>query len=169
MWYYLGGEHFGIFEYDYETDFRSAEDQTSWLEDRAASAGKKVIALQTQQEIFDIYDKMPLERQADLLTERGDRLGDGGPRARKLQYYLDGDLASLDAVWREYLAWLPPATAESLDDRRINDRNIVLLERMLPELRQQTTFVAVNYAHLSGERGILRMLEGQGYSIATLL
>jgi len=169
MWYYLGGEHFGIFEYDYKVDSRSEKDQMKWLEDRAAFAGKKIVALQTQQEIFDIYDKMPLELQAELLKERVDRLGDRGPEARKLQFYLEGDLASLDAVWREYLSWLPPAAAKSLDDRRINDRNVVMVERLLPQMSEQSTFVAVGYALLPGERGMLRLLEQQGYTVTPLL
>lgn len=169
MWFYLGGENYGIFEYDYEVDTRSERDQKKWLEDRAAFAEKKIVALQTQQEVFDIYDKMPLERQADLLKERVDRLGDRGPMARKLHFYLEGDLASLDAVWREYLSWLPPATAKSLDDRRINDRNIVMAERILPAMKERPTFVAVNYPHLPGEGGILRLLEQQGYTLTPLL
>jgi uncharacterized protein YbaP (TraB family) len=169
MWYFLGGEHFGVFDYDYEVDTRADESQLEWLEGRTVAQGKKAVALQTEQEIFDIYDKMPLERQADLLKERVDRLGELGPEAQKLQFYLDGDLASLDAVWREYLSWLPPATAESLNDRRINDRNLVMVERVLLLMRERPTFAAVGYAHLPGEKGILRLLEGRGFTVTPLL
>lgn len=168
MWYFLGGEHFGIFDYDFEVDTRADMGQLQWLEGLVLAQKKKAVALQTEQEIFDIYDQMPLERQADLLKERVDRLGELGPETQKLQFYLAGDLASLDAVWREYLSWLPPATAASLDDRRINDRNLAMVERALPLMREQATFVAVGYAHLPGNKGILRLLERRGYAVTRL-
>lgn len=169
MWYHLGGEHFGFFDYDYEVDTRSGKSQADWLEDRAVGAGMKTVGLQTDQEIFDIYDKMPLERQADMLNERVERLGDRGPSPKMMQFYLDGDLASLSALWTEYLSWLPPATAEVLDARRITDRNRVMVERLLPLMQERPTFTAVGHLHLTGEEGVLRLLEQRGFSVVPLL
>ena len=169
MWYYLGGEHFGFFDYDYEVDTRSDKGQSEWLEDRAIVAEKKTVALQTDQEIFDVYDKLPLERQADMLKERVDRLGEIGPNPQMMQFYLDGDLASLKALWLEYLSWLPPATAEALDARRITDRNRVMVERLLPLMRERPTFIALEHLHLTGEEGVLRLLERQGFTVMPLL
>ncbi|WP_299623612.1 TraB/GumN family protein [Pelagibius sp.] len=168
LWAYLGGEHFGFFDYDYEVDTRSDKSQADWLEDRAVTDGKKPIALQTEQEVFDIYDKMPLEHQAAMLQERADRLGEMSPGPQMMQFYLDGDLARLKALWLEYLSWLPPATAEVLDARRITDRNLVMVERLLPLMKEQPVFTAVDHLHLTGEKGMLRLLEQRGFSVVSL-
>jgi uncharacterized protein YbaP (TraB family) len=56
-----------------------------------------------------------------------------------------------------------------LNDRRINDRNLVMVERVLLLMRERPTFAAVGYAHLPGEKGILRLLEGRGFTVTPLL
>ena len=43
-----------------------------------------------------------------------------------------------------------------------------MVERMLPLMEEGSTFVAVGAAHVSGEEGILRLLEQQGFTITTL-
>lgn len=168
MWYYLGGENFGFFDYDGYSDNRADRNQTRWLEDRASAMGKKIVGLQSEQELFDIYDKMPLDQQADMLKVRVDSYRDRATQVPIMKLYLDGDLARLHALWHEYLGWLPPATAQTLDDRRINDRNDVMLERMLPLMQEQSSFVAVGALHLPGERGILNLLEQRGFTVQPL-
>src|SRR3546814_20424586 len=92
----------------------------------------EIVRLMTEHEYFDIYDKIPLDQQAYMLKVTLDRYEGLPPQAPKGQFYLDGDLARLDAVWRAYLSWLQPATAATLDARRITDRNKVMVERLLP-------------------------------------
>lgn len=168
MWLYLGGENFGFGEYQSYKN-RAYEYQVARLENRADEIRMKIVGLMTEQEYFDIYDKMPLDQQADMLKVALDRYEGLPPQTSKGQFYLDGDLARLDAVWREYLSWLQPATAATLDARRITDRNRVMVERMLPLMREKPTFVAVDGLHLPGEKGILRLLEGQGFTVVRLL
>lgn len=168
MWSYLGGENFGFGEYhSYEN--RAYEYQVDHLESQAEGSGMEIVGLMTEQEYFDIYDKIPLDQQADMLTVTLDRYEGLPPQAPKGQFYLDGDLARLDAVWREYLSWLQPATAATLDARRITDRNEVMVERMLPWMQKQSTFVAVDSLHLPGDKGILRLLEERGFALIPLL
>lgn len=168
MWFYLGGENFGFVEHDSFYKNRADQTQVAWLEDRAVDAEKKVVGLQTDQEFFDIYDKMPLDQQADMLKVRLDSYGDLLTRVPKMRLYLDGDLARFHALWHEYLSWLQPATARTLDDNMINSRNLVMVERMLPLMQEQSTFVAVDVLHLPGEEGILRLLEQRGFAVVPL-
>lgn len=168
MWSYLGGESFGFGEYQSYGN-RAYEYQVTRLRSRAEEAGMKMVGLMTEQEYFDIYDKIPLDQQADMLKVALDRYEGLPPQTTKGQFYLDGDLARLDAVWREYLSWLQPATATTLDARRITDRNRVMVERMLPLMQERATFVAVDSLHLPGEKGILRLLEAQGMTLLPLL
>ena len=169
MWYYLGGANFGFFDYDSYIDNRADKSQTLWLEDRAVETGKRVVSLQSEQELFDVYDKMPLDQQADMLRVRVDSYRDRTTQVPKMKLYLDGDLARLHALWHEYLGWLQPATAQTLDNRRINDRNAVMVERMLPLMQEQSSFVALGALHLPGEEGILNLLEQRGFTVRPLL
>jgi len=168
MWIYMGGLNFGYADFDDSVDHRAYQTQEAWLEERAFGAGKRIVELEGEQEYFEIFDKIPLEQQVDMLKVVLDRYEGLPPQVHKTQLYLDGDLATLDAVWRDYLGWLQPATAETLDDRVINDRNPVMVERMLPLMQEHPTFVAVDYSHLPGEQGVLRLLERRGLTIRPL-
>ncbi|WP_340116826.1 TraB/GumN family protein [Pelagibius sp. 7325] len=168
MWVYLGGENFGFGEYkDYE--YRTYEFQVTRLRSRADEGGMEIEGLMTEQEYFDIYDKIPLDQQADMLKVTLDRYEGLPPQTTKGRFYLDGDLARLDAVWREYLSWLQPETAATLDARRITDRNGVMVDRLLPLMQEKSIFVALDSLHLPGEMGILRLLEQRGLTVARLL
>jgi hypothetical protein len=168
MWIYLGGENFGFGEYeDYE--HRTYEFQVTRLRSRADEADMEIDGLMTEQEYFDIYDKIPLDQQADMLKVALDRYEGLPPQTTRGRFYLDGDLARLDAVWREYLRWLRPETAATLDARRITDRNRVMVDRMLPLMQGKSTFVALDSLHLPGERGFLRLLEQRGLTVVRLL
>src|SRR3546814_20237176 len=103
-----------------------------------------------------------------MLTVTLDRYEGLPPQAPKGQFYLDGDLARLDAVWREYLSWLQPATAATLDARRITDRNEVMVERMLPWMQNQSPFVPVDSLHPPGVKGIFRFLEESVFPLTPL-
>lgn len=168
FWEYLGGANFGFVDYDRLEPSGRGMILDDWLESRARKAGKQVVALETRQEQFDIYDKIPLDQQADLLKLTLEQYAESKPWVPKVQLYLDGDLAMFDALWREYLGWLRPATAQTVDDRLINDRNKMMVERMLPLMQESSTFVAVGAAHLPGEQGILRLLERQGFTVTRL-
>lgn len=168
FWEYIGGSSWGFVDYGRLEPSGNDMILDDWLASRARHSGKDVVALETVQEQFDIYDKMPLDQQADMLKVALDRYADADPWVPKVQLYLDGDLAMFDALWQEYLALLEPATAETLDDRLITDRNRVMVERMRPLFRKASTFVAVGAAHMAGDEGILQLLENQGYRVTRL-
>ncbi|MEO3427319.1 TraB/GumN family protein [Pelagibius sp. CAU 1746] len=168
FWEYMGGEAFGFVDYGRLEPSGHGMVLDDWLEDRAAKSGKKVVGLETIEEQIDIYDKIPLDQQADLLKLALDRYSDHAPWVPKVELYLNGDLAMFEALWREYLSWLPPDTAETIDLRLIDDRNRIMVERMAPLMAEASTFVAVGAAHLAGEEGVLFLLEQEGYRVTRL-
>jgi uncharacterized protein YbaP (TraB family) len=50
--------------------------------------------------------------------------------------------------------------------RVIHDRNVVMAFRMQRQLRRGDAFVALGALHLYGERGVLALLEEDGYQAA---
>ena len=168
FWLYMGGLNWGFVDYTSGYDYRASITLADSLQIRARREGKQVVDLETVRERFDVVDKLPLDAQADMLKMVLDRYSKRAPRVEKAQLYLNGDLATLDALWREHLGWHQAATAAVLDDRLINDRNPVLVQRMIPLMRETSTFVAVDVRHLAGENGMLRLLERQGYTVTRL-
>jgi len=166
MWSYLGGE--GGYYFDDLDWLPDREVLDDWLEGRAVEDGKEVIGLETAEEHFDVYDKMPLEDQANLLKATLERYSKRKPSAPQVTYYVEGDLAMLYALWQDYLSWLEPASAEVLNDRLIDARNRVMVDRALPLMERAPTFVAVGALHLPGEQGVLRLLERQGFTVTRL-
>lgn len=169
FWLYMGGLNWGFLDYTSAYHHRADTTVADSLQVRARREKKRVVDLETVRERFDIMDKLPLDAQADMLKVVLDRYSKRPPRVEEAQLYLDGDLATLKALWREHLAWHEPATAAALDDRLINNRNLILVQRMIPLMREGSTFVAVDVRHLPGENGILRLLERQGYTVRRLL
>lgn len=168
FWLSLGGANWGFFDYRSYFDHRYDTVITIWLASEARRAGKKVLGLMSDEESFDLYNDMPLQQQADLLKLRLSTYSESTPEVAKVQIYLDGDIATLDALWHEHLSGLPPATARGIDERLVKDPNRLMVERMLPLMEAGPTFVAVDVLNLPGEEGILRALERQGYSVTRL-
>ena len=140
-----------------------------FLEDRAREAGKEVVGLESAEENFDIFNGMPMEIQVSLLQTALDHYHEETFGIPRVQLYLDGDLAQSRALWKSALGRLDPESAQVLDDRLLNDRNQVMVERMVPLMERGSTFVGVGAAHLAGEEGMLRLLEQRGYRLERLL
>ena len=55
---------------------------------------------------------------------------------------------------------------EVFAQRLLFDRNVRMFERMQPQLRAGNAFVAVGALHLYGEKGILSLLQRDGYRVS---
>lgn len=139
-----------------------------WLEDRAREAGKEVVGLETMEENFAIYDGMPMDIQVALLQTALDHYHEETFGIPRVQLYLDGNLAQSRALWELALSRLDPQAARVLDDRLLNDRNRIMVERAVPLMQRATTFIGVGAGHLAGEKGMLRLLEARGYTVTKL-
>lgn len=87
---------------------------------------------------------------------------------RTLQAYLRGDLHGLWKAQQEFALRHPELRAHhaELVKRVVLDRSVVMAFRMQRELRRGRAFVAVGALHLYGERGVLALLEEDGYRAA---
>lgn len=167
FWDYLGGSRAGFYTSDDES-VRNRPVLDDWLQTRARDEGKTVVGLETQEEGFRKYDTIPMPIQVALLETTVEHYHSRRSGAPMVQSYVDGDMAMLHAYWLENLSWYEPEAAETLNFRILTNRNHIMVERMLPLMEEGSTFVAVGAAHVSGEEGILRLLEQQGFTITTL-
>lgn len=164
FWRYLGGYRGTFYTTDDESDpTRPVLDD--WLRERAWDAGKRVEGFETWEEGFAKFNTIPMDIQVELLRGAVGNYYNRREGAPTVQFYLDGDLAMLHGLWEERMSRYSAEAAETLTFRIITNRNRIMADGMEPLMREASTFVAVGAGHLSGEDGILRMLERRGYRV----
>ena len=136
------------------------------LQRRAQDQGLPVFGLETVAEQIDVFDGLDLAAQVELLEAALDQQGqiEGWWRATR-RAYLERDTASLFGLMLEQSAAGDPELTARLLERLLDRRNERMVERMAPRLAAGGAFIAVGALHLPGERGVLRLLEEQGYEV----
>ena len=140
------------------------------LQARAQAAGKPVHGLESPSEQLSVFTKLSEADQIALL----DVALALNPRIDSLfedmkQAYLAGDLNRLHAMSEEQSADADPRLVKLFEDRLIGERNQLMADRMLEHLEAGQAFVAIGALHISGDDGILRLLEQNGYSVERVL
>ena len=118
-----------------------------------------------EEQIFT-FDEFPMDSQVALLRhslEHRDELTELA--ARTLDAYLARDLSALWQLRQAFIARYPEVAAHQavMTKRVIHDRSVVMAFRMQRQLRGGDAFVALGALHLYGERGVLALLEQDGY------
>jgi len=118
-----------------------------------------------EEQVFT-FDELPMASQVALLKHGlAHREELAALAERTLQAYVARDLG---AIWREQEAFArrhPGIAAHhaELVKRVVFDRSVVMAFRMQRELRRGRAFVAIGALHLYGPRGVLTLLERDGY------
>ena len=118
-----------------------------------------------EEQIFT-FDEFPMESQVVLLKHSlayGDELV--ALSERTLDAYLERDLSAIWRLQEEFVARHPQIAPHQavLTKRVVLDRSVVMAFRMQRELRRGRAFVALGALHLYGRKGVLALLEEDGY------
>ncbi len=125
-----------------------------------------VVQVEEVEEQVFTFDELPMVSQVALLKHGlAHREELAALAERTLQAYLARDLG---AIWREQekFARRHPGIAAhhaELVKRVVLDRSVVMAFRMQRELRRGRAFVALGALHLYGPKGVLALLEQDGY------
>jgi uncharacterized protein YbaP (TraB family) len=120
---------------------------------------------EVEEQIFT-FDEFPMESQVALLkhslTHRDELVV---LAERTLDAYLTRDLAAIWELREKFMARHPEiATHQAVMTKRVvHDRSVVMAFRMQRELRRGAAFVALGALHLYGDKGVLALLEADGY------
>ncbi len=126
---------------------------------------KEVCALETLEEQLSVFDSLNLNDQVALLK---DSLGHQGMlhemNEALIQAYLKGNL---DEIYQRSLEMKSDKNnlSQRLRDTLIDQRNLRMLNRMMPKLKKGRSFIAVGALHLPGGNGLLNLLRQQGYVV----
>lgn len=134
------------------------------LRETAIQMGKPIETLETMDELIAALEEQPVDEQVSVLVDTLCQ----HPRIMKesealLGLYAEGDLAAI--AWQNEHGHEQDPLFQRMNERMLYQRSRQMLERMQPFLQSGGAVVAVGALHLTGERGLLRMLELQGYTI----
>jgi uncharacterized protein YbaP (TraB family) len=118
-----------------------------------------------EEQIFT-FDEFPMESQVALLKHSLAHRAELAELAeRTLEAYLERDLAAIWRLREQFIARHPNIAAHQavMTKRVVHDRSVVMAFRMQRELRRGNAFVALGALHLYGEKGVLALLESDGY------
>ncbi len=118
-----------------------------------------------EEQIFT-FDEFPMESQVALLRHSLSHRDELAALAeRTLQAYLERDLGRIWQLRQQFIARHPQVAAHQavMTKRVIHDRNVVMAFRMQRQLRRGDAFVALGALHLYGAKGVLALLEEDGY------
>jgi uncharacterized protein YbaP (TraB family) len=118
-----------------------------------------------EEQIFT-FDEFPMESQVALLKHslaHRDELLELA--SRTLDAYLERDLAAIWRLREQFIARHPSIAPHQavMTKRVVHDRSVVMAFRMQRQLRRGAAFVALGALHLYGEKGVLALLEADGY------
>jgi uncharacterized protein YbaP (TraB family) len=131
----------------------------------AQKQGKPVYGLETAEEQIQKLNGISKEAQVDIIRSLiHDEIKVDEVFRDFLKLYLDRDLKSLMDYANQFSDQYP-AFAASFNSSLIDDRNVLMVNRMQSRLKEGNAFIAVGALHLPGEKGILHLLEQQGYRV----
>lgn len=141
-----------------------------WLYEQAETKGIPTFGLETMRQHLSPFMDVPLEDQRNmvkaLLNKRSsDQTEVERRHAEMVRHYLEGDIDGILAMSGEAETPEEKALEEAFMKRLLDDRNHLMVERMLPRLKEGKAFVAIGAGHLPGQDGILSLLTERGYSV----
>jgi len=129
-----------------------------------------VVGLETPKEQLGIFDSLPMEKQIEMLAELLENYTESKKIEKKMiDSYMAKDLNRLAALIPESIAFSKnKPEAESMLEKLIYHRNVKMAQRAEKYFAAGNGFMAVGALHLPGERGVLDLLENNGYKIEAI-
>lgn len=135
---------------------------------RASLRGIKVTGLETAEEQIGVFESMSLQDQIWMLNRSVEDIDSTDQQMSELlSAYLQRDLEKLIRMQDDFMY-----EDTDIDDRfmvqLLDVRNVRMAERLRPILKQGNAFIAIGALHLPGEKGVLHLLEKQGYTVSVV-
>ena len=135
---------------------------------KSEDLGKEVIGIEDTQEHFGVMDTFSRDEQVTMLRavlKRSPATKDKDFE-RLMSAYLAGDsnkVAELDDKITGGM--LPPALWNKMRTKLLDERNVVMAQRIIEEAKSKNVFVAVGASHLAGKSGLIARLKDAGYKL----
>ncbi|MDH5486031.1 MAG: TraB/GumN family protein [Gammaproteobacteria bacterium] len=135
------------------------------LQAHVTRMNKPVSGLESIAEQLSVFNDLSLSDQIALLEDTVRAQSTLDRQFEELhQAWLARDLGAIMALAEKYKPGDDRLYFDVMD-RLLNQRNLRMVERMGPILKEGSAFIAVGAAHLPGETGLLYRLEKAGYRV----
>ena len=151
---------------EYDSIASPQEQLDTWFQAQAKQAGKKVGGLESMEQQIDVlYRSQSLQRQAHLLYCAATTIDYATLQAQRMtEAYMNQDLNTLLEIMEEKQNDSCDSTPQE-EDTLIFGRNADWARQMPDIMKQAPTLFVVGAGHLPSQRGLLKLLEDQGYTI----
>ena len=152
-----------------EDDGKPVLDQ--WLFEQAEKKGIPVFGLETVRQHLSPFMDLSADEQREMVKsllrqQVKDQTEVERRHAEMVRHYLEGDIdAIILGMTGEAETEAERELEETFVRRLLDDRNHLMVERMLPRLKEGKAFVAIGAGHLPGNEGILNLLTEHGYTV----
>lgn len=137
---------------------------------RAMLQHKPVYQLESVDEQIALFDDIPMDTQIALLKSALETYPSmPGAVEKMISAYLAGDLKAINDI-NEGLMLGPDGAPhyEYFIKRVLYGRSVIMAYRMQARLREGNAFFAVGAMHLYGEKGVLSLLEQEGFKVTRM-
>lgn len=136
------------------------------LYQRAVLRKIPLLGLESPEEQLAVFDTMSTENQLWMLNRSVQNFGEISKQIPlMLEAYINRDLEGLVKLQDQNMD-----DDSEIDDQfmleLVDKRNLRMVKRMQDFLAQGNAFIAIGALHLPGEKGVLHLLERQGYSVS---
>lgn len=143
---------------------RSGRTMEDVLRETAQQMGRPVFSLETIEELIAAQEEQPVEEQVavlvDTICNHARIMAD---TVTLLELYGRGDLAAI--AHQNESGHEDDPLFQRMNERMLYARSEQMVARIQEHLAAGGALVAVGALHLTGERGVLRLLEKRGYTI----
>jgi uncharacterized protein YbaP (TraB family) len=142
--------------------------QDNLLMTKSEDFGKEVIGLEDTAEHFGVMDSFSRDEQLTMLRAVLKRSQQTKERdyERLMSAYLAGDSDKVAALDDKITGgMLPPALWAKMRGKLLDERNIIMAQRITEEAKTKNVFVAVGASHLAGKGGLIVRLKEAGYKL----
>lgn len=156
--------------------FDSAKPLTPYAQDNllmrlAEDYGKEVQGIESASEHFSVMDALSRDQQITFLRQVLKRSAQ--EKARNYEHlikaYIKGDLNKLATLNEQITgSLLPKPLWAEMRVKLLDERNVLMAERVLAKATDKSLFVAVGASHLAGKTGLIAALKNAGYTLQAL-
>ncbi|MDH5473641.1 MAG: TraB/GumN family protein [Gammaproteobacteria bacterium] len=135
---------------------------------RAAMRKIPLLGLETADEQLDVLEAGSIDDQIWMLNKTVEEYDQISQQfSEMVTAYIDRDLAKL-VIMQEQSMYDDSEIDDRFLEQLIDMRNARMVERMQSYLQTGNAFIAIGALHLPGEKGVLHLLELQGYSVSSV-
>lgn len=145
--------------------------QDNLLMTKSEDQGKEVIGIEDTQEHFGVMDDFSMEEQMMMLRAVLKRTPEQKERDFELliKAYLAGDSDKVAALDEKITGgMLPPALWTKMRAKLLDERNVVMAQRIAEEAQNKAVFAAVGASHLAGKGGLIARLKKAGFNLSPM-